>query len=114
MNWALNESCVQPDPVVVLKHAVDLKARPGDTIKLSAKGTTDPDGDELTYRWWQYREAGSYDGRVQIQNADKPEASFNVPADTEKKGTISIICEVTDNGTPPLKRYQRVFVEVKP
>ncbi len=101
-------------PVIKLAHACELDVRPGERVSLSAKGTTDPDGDELTYRWWQYREAGSYDGSVQIQNADKPEASFIVPADVEKKGTIPIICEVTDNGTPPLKRYQRVFVEVKP
>lgn len=26
----------------------------------------------------------------------------------------NIICEVTDNGTPPLTRYQRVIVEVSP
>ena len=113
LNWALNESCVQPDPVVVLKHAVDLKAKPGDTIKLSAKGTTDPDGDELTYRWWQYQEADSYKGTVEIENSGKQDASFKVPGDAGKGETIHIICEVTDSGTPPLTRYQRVVVEIE-
>ena len=47
--------CVKPynqanhPPVVKLAHALDLKARPGTTLKLSAKGTTDPDGNKLTY-----------------------------------------------------------------
>jgi hypothetical protein len=101
-------------PVIKLAHAPRLEARPGERVSLSAKGTTDPDGDELAFHWWQYREAGSYDGTIEIRDAGKQEASFLVPGDAGKKGTIHIICEVTDNGTPPLTRYQRVIVKVKP
>ena len=100
-------------PVVKLNHAVDLKAKPGETIKLSAKGTSDPDGDTLNYRWWQYEEADTYGGKVTIESADKQDASFTVPADTAKGQTIHIICEVTDSGTPPLTRYQRVVVKIE-
>ena len=100
-------------PVVVLGHAADLKVRPGATVELSARGTSDPDGDELEYRWWQYREAGSYDGTIEIRDAGKQDASFTVPGDAGKGKTIHIICEVTDTGTPPLTRYQRVVVEIE-
>ena len=82
-------------------------------MKLSAQGTSDPDGDTLEYRWWQYREAGSYAGTIEIRKAGEQDASFTVPGDAGKGKTIHIICEVTDNGTPQLTRYQRVVVEVQ-
>jgi len=100
-------------PVVVLGHAADLEVRPGATVKLSTRGTSDPDGDKLEYRWWQYLEAGSYDGTIEIQDVGRQDASFTVPGDAGKGKTIHIICEVTDTGTPQLTRYQRVVVEVQ-
>jgi hypothetical protein len=99
-------------PVVKLGHAMDLKARPGANVDLSAQGSSDPDGDELTYRWWQYREAGTYEGAVEIEDADKPDASFMVPVDAGQGKTIHIIAEVRDNGLPQLTRYQRVVIEI--
>ena len=99
-------------PAIVLAHVLDLKVKPGDMVSLSAKGTTDPDGDELTYRWWQYKEADTYDGTVDIEDTGKQDASFEVPGDVSEGKTIHIICEVTDTGTPQLTRYQRVVVTV--
>ena len=100
-------------PVVKLAHACDLKVRPGDTVTLSANGTMDPDGDELTYRWWQYQEADSYEGAIEIKDAGKQDASFKVPGDVGEGETIHVICEVTDAGTPPLTRYQRVVMMIE-
>jgi hypothetical protein len=111
--------CVKPydranhPPVVKLAHALDLKARPGEKVSLSAEGSADPDGDALTYRWWQYQEADTYDGTIDIANAGKRDASFTVPGDGGKGRTIHVICEVTDDGTPPLTRYRRVVVEIE-
>jgi hypothetical protein len=101
-------------PVVKLAHELDLRAKTSQTVQLSAKGTTDLDGDAITYKWWQYKEPGSYRGTVNIDNADQQEISLIVPDDASNGETIHIICEVTDNGTPPLTRYQRVIVEVSP
>lgn len=111
--------CVKPydranhAPVVKLAHAIDLKVRPGQKVSLSAKGTTDPDGDTLIYRWWQYHEADTYDRAIDIMNAGKQDASFLVPGNRGKGKTIHVICEVTDNGSPPLTRYRRVVVEIE-
>jgi len=99
-------------PVVQLGHAADLAVLPGVTVQLSAQGTTDPDGDELDYEWWHYPEAGSYDGAVEVQSASSPNAAFAVPADAAVGETIHLVVEVTDRGTPPLTRYQRVIVTV--
>jgi hypothetical protein len=115
MDWCVKDfKEANHPPVVKLAHAHDLKVRPGESVSLSAKGTTDPDGDEVVFHWWQYREAGSYDGSIEIRDAGKQDASFTVPGDAGKGKTIHIICEVTDTGTPRLTRYQRVIVTVVP
>jgi hypothetical protein len=97
----------------MLAHARDLKVQPGEIVELNAQGTTDPDGDKLSYRWWQYQEADSYGGSIKIKKANKQRASFKVPKDAKTGETIHIVIEVTDNGTPSLTRYQRVVAEVK-
>jgi hypothetical protein len=111
--------CVKPyeeanhPPAVALGHGADLVVSPGATVKLSARGTSDPDGDELTYRWWQYREAGSYDGAVEIRDGETQDAAFVVPEDAGAGETIHLIVEVTDRGTPPLTRYRRVVATTR-
>ena len=101
-------------PVVKLTNALDISAKPGDKIKLNAKGTSDPDGDKLSYSWWQYQEAGSYPGNLTIENSNAQVASFVIPADVENGQSIHIVCEVKDSGSPQLTRYQRVIIKVKP
>lgn len=109
--------CVKPydqanhPPEVNLAHALDLKVRAGDSVSLSAKGTRDPDGDALAYRWWQYEEADSAESRVTITGASNQQASYVAPEELGKQ--VHIILEVTDTGTPPLVRYQRVICEIK-
>jgi hypothetical protein len=110
--------CVKPfdeanhPPVVKLKHKLNLKAKSGSQILLSANGTFDPDDDKLSYRWWQYKEAGTYPGKIEVENSGNIEASFIVPNDVQNNETIHIICEVSDNGIPSLTRYQRVIIEI--
>ena len=110
--------CVEPyekanhAPVVVLAHATDLQARAGDTVELSAEETKDPDGDKLTYRWWQYVEAGTYSGNVKIEGMQGVHASVIVPEDAKPGNTIHVICEVTDDGIPQLTRYQRIVIQI--
>ena len=109
--------CVKPHdqanhpPVVKLAHPRDLQVRAGDKVSLSAEGTTDPDGDALTYRWWQYHEAGSAESRAAITHASAQQASFVVPNEPGKQ--VHIILEVTDKGTPPLVRYERVICDIR-
>ncbi len=97
-------------PLVTLNHAANLKAKPGQTVTLSAKRTGDPDGDRIDYKWWHYCEASSYKNAVIISNTNRPEATFVVPTDVNNGETIHIVCEVTDKGDPPLTRYRRIIV----
>ncbi|MGB4838926.1 MAG: hypothetical protein WBP08_08035, partial [Saprospiraceae bacterium] len=78
-----------------------------------AKGTSDPDGDKLNYTWWQYQEAGTYKYTLKIENSKKQKACITIPKDAQSGETIHIICEVTDNGTPSLTRYQRVIINIE-
>jgi hypothetical protein len=101
------------EPVVKLRHAQDLSAEPGSTVQLSADGTFDPDGDELTYRWWYYKEAGTYKGEIEIDKRSEPEASVKIPEDIGIGTSVHIICEVSDRGVPTLTRYQRVIITIE-
>jgi hypothetical protein len=111
-------------PVPKLAHAARLTAKPGQRIDLSAEGTTDPDGDAVSYEWFYYNEAGTFplssarSGQpLEIKNFDQQKASFNVPTTrvmAPGTGEMHIILRVTDHGIPRLTRYQRVIVTVTP
>lgn len=111
--------CVQPfaganhPPVVTVVGPLDRTARPGTTLALTAKAI-DPDGDPLTYRWWQYAEADTFPGTVAIQASGGPDATLSVPASAAPGDTLHLICEVTDHGTPALTRYGRIVVTITP
>jgi hypothetical protein len=98
-------------PVPHVAGPLDRTVRPGETVKLAANAT-DPDGHQLSYRWWHYADADSAQSIVTIANAASPDrASFVVP--NEPGRTVHIILEVTDDGTPPLTRYQRLVFSIR-
>ena len=108
-------------PVVRLAHPDQLSARPGDLVTLDAAGTTDPDADRLGYEWFYYPEAGSFavqSGRsgkfIEIAGSNTSQASFKVPTNAFRSGTLHVILAVTDDGVPALTRYRRVIVSVAP
>ncbi|MDC7232758.1 MAG: DUF1593 domain-containing protein [Spirochaetales bacterium] len=122
MDWTVKtyEEANHP-PVPLLGHPQYLEARSGETVELSAEGSYDPDGDELSYKWFYYGEAGTFStsqaltgNPIEIEDSDKEKARFTVPVERVfSKGTIHIILALTDNGVPALTRYKRVIVEVK-
>jgi hypothetical protein len=123
MDWTILplEKANHP-PVVKIDHEMHRVAKPGERINLSAKNSSDPDGDALSYKWFFYNEAGTFpvasatSGQpIEIKNFDQPEAWFVVPISrvmAPGTGTIHIILAVTDHGSPRLTRYQRVIVTV--
>ncbi len=96
-------------PKVALKHANMLTAKPNQKIYLKSKAT-DPDGDKLTYKWWQYEEVGTYTGKIQLQNANRAKANFTMPSDIKKGEMLHLILEVSDTKAIPMTRYQRVIL----
>ncbi len=99
------------EPAVMVDGPLNRTVPAGDTISLTGSAT-DPDGDAITIRWWQYAEAGSYPGSVPIANPTSPAATLTVPPDAEPGQTIHLILEATDAGG--LSRYRRVVLTVGP
>jgi hypothetical protein len=94
-----------------VKQGLNLRRKAGLSFNLDASAN-DPDGDRLSYRWWQYTEADTFDGTVTIADPDRASTRFTIPATASKNSTVHLILEVTDNGRPALKHYQRVVVTV--
>jgi len=83
----------------------------GDVVTLDASPTSDPDSNDLSYNWWQYYDADNASTKLIISsNTSKNNASFVVPNEPGKQ--LQIICEVTDNGEPNLKAYQRIIFNI--
>jgi hypothetical protein len=118
MDW-----CVQPagqgnrPPVPVLEgdrslRVLELKAKPGQAVRLSAASSSDPDGDKLSFHWFVYPEPGTYGRSVPIDSPTAETVTLNVPTDAAGT-TIHVILEVTDSGEPALTRYRRAIVHVQ-
>ena len=97
-----------------LTHANELSVRSGEYFTLSALGTSDPDGDSLSYSWFHYPEAGSWHQPINaLQSPNIYFANFKAPIVSSTE-TAHFILKVTDKGAPPLTRYQRVIVTFTP
>lgn len=106
--------CNHP-PVPMLAHSDHLVIRSGELFHLNAAGTTDPDGDSISYLWFQYPEAGTYKGIVSLRPYSPNLYDIPVTAPVvDTVQTIHFILKVTDKGTPALTRYKRVIVTVMP
>lgn len=101
-----------PPVAFIPKDEQNISAAPGEEVQLTGSGA-DPDGNQLSIQWWQYLEAGTYPKKVKIQNSNTLNANLVVPADAVSGQTIHVILEVTDDGKPPLSRYQRVVITCK-
>jgi hypothetical protein len=117
-DWASRHDwCVAPDyksanhqPNAQVAGGLEHSVEGGSIATLDASPSTDPDGNELTFKWWQYHEADSASAKVSITTPSAKTASFTVPSESGKQ--VHIILEVTDNGTPPLTRYQRMIFKI--
>jgi hypothetical protein len=124
MDWCfLPRDKANHNPVAVVNGAagkapVEVSAKPGSTVQLSALGSSDPDGDKLSYRWFVYPEAGTLPLReaeqARIENARSVDARLHLPARVQRGGTLHVILEVTDSGAPKLFSYRRVIVQALP
>ena len=125
MDWTIKpyDKANHP-PVPKLDHPAMITAKPGERVDLSAVGSTDPDGDALSFEWFCYEEPGTRrmsNSRTGVKHDiigfDQPKAWLKVKTSRVMPpgiGTMHIILAVTDHGTPRLTRYQRVIVDVKP
>jgi hypothetical protein len=101
-------------PVPKLGQPDKITVKSGEIFSLDASGTTDPDGDNLSYLWFQYPELGIYKKIIKFLWAENLYKTFIRAPEVEKEETTVFILKVTDKGKPPLSRYKRVEVKILP
>jgi len=92
-------------------HILEINRKAGSQLKLDASGSSDPDGDSLSYTWYRYHLADTYKGDFPISNPKQPVQELTIPDDLGT-GNIHLILEVKDSGEPSLVSYRRVILRI--
>jgi hypothetical protein len=113
LRWSVTPTyaAANHEPRVSIRGTSRVAAHAGETVRLEGI-VSDPDGNAVAVRWWQWKEVGTYPGKVTLSSPTSLGTSMQVPADATAGQTIHLILEATDNGTPALTRYRRVVVSV--
>jgi hypothetical protein len=113
MDWCTQtyEEANHP-PVPVLGHPEQITVESGEYFGLDASGSTDPDGDNLSFLWFHYPEAGTYKKEIKLGPPENSHGTYGTAPEVEKEETIHIILKITDKGTPQLTRYKRIIITI--
>ncbi len=90
-------------------EAFVINLEPGSTIQLNASGSSDPDGDNLGFKWDYYKEVSNYDN-LNLSSTSENIINISAPSDFTKGKQAHIILHVYDNGTPRLTSYKRIII----
>ncbi|KAH6986568.1 hypothetical protein BKA56DRAFT_480219 [Ilyonectria sp. MPI-CAGE-AT-0026] len=139
IQWSMTDdfSKANHHPVVALDddfspEPLQIEAEAGSSLTLDASKSYDPDGDRLSFRWFQYDEPSidvwsahkwtakveiktlnSEGSKVEIQlpSADKACVEFKTWRPLKRGQVLHVILEVKDNGTPQLTTYRRILIQ---
>lgn len=134
MDWTVKDFAhANHNPVVVVNGKggsapIEMEITAGQTVTLDAAGTTDPDAQSLSYKWFVYSEAGltgSQGADVRIENDTATVAKVSAVSPCRSpwlsglipcrgSGVAHIILAVTDTGLPRLTSYRRIILKVDP
>jgi hypothetical protein len=114
MDWCTKSyKEVNHPPVPVLNHPEEITVKSGQGFNLDASNSSDPDGDNLSFLWFHYPEAGTYKKEI-IASPENSWSMYVTAPIVDKKETLHFILKLTDKGTPSLSRYKRIIVTVLP
>ena len=101
MDW-----CTQPygnanhEPIVKIKGNRELNVYPGEQVILDASETWDPDGDPIHFRWWIYKEAGTYSGTVELVGKITKQLTIRIPEDGSYQRIVVTVLEKKKESRP--------------
>jgi hypothetical protein len=98
-------------PQNAVAEGIELRRAAGSTVTLHGS-TSDPDGDAVATKWWEYTDADTFPGAVDISGTFTETATVTIPESAQPGQTIHLIMESTDDGSPALTHYQRVVITV--
>ncbi|SDL32923.1 nucleoside hydrolase-like domain-containing protein [Kriegella aquimaris] len=103
------------NPVVIVdndrsRRIIKLNVKPGQTINIDASRTYDPDGDKISFKWWEYSEVSV--SPVSLSSTNEAVVRVELPEQCPE-GDIHLILEVKDDGSPELVSYRRIILQVK-
>lgn len=105
MAWTVTPDYKSANHEPQVSGPLSISGKPGQTLKLKVK-CKDPDGDEITCSWAQYK-VGSYKGDVTVTDN-----TVTVPEDAVSGDTIHLVLTVADNGKPQMTTYLRTIITV--
>lgn len=109
-DWCIMSYEEANHPLVIEEVVSSRVVKPGQKVELNTRGT-DPDGDNVFYYWWHYPDPSGMDQLIKIVHESSASAYFIVPE--MKSGHLHILLEVADDGSPSLKRYNRLIFTVE-
>ena len=101
-------------PIPILSHPEQITVKSGETFTLDAFESTDPDGDSLSFLWFNYPEAGTYKKPINVNGVENAHMAHITSPKVDKEETAHFILKITDKGMPQLSAYKRVIVTIKP
>ena len=106
---------VNREPIAIINgdrsnRILNINGKPGERIKLDASRSFDPDGDQISFNWFRYHEADSYNGEYEIETPTGSKQELIIPTGLGTR-SIHIVLEVRDNGSPDLVTYRRVILK---
>lgn len=118
MDWCVADDFkdANHNPVAIVngdttKDVIHLHADGKTAILLSAKGSYDPDGNDIIVKWWIYPEAGTVKNAV-LSAETGDVTTVDLSQVDVREGTLHVILQINDNGSPNLYAYRRVIIHI--
>jgi hypothetical protein len=120
MDWCVADSFDKANhaPRAVLNgdttnRVLRLSAKSGEEVRLSAAGSSDPDGHALQMTWFVYPEAGTFQQELKLTAPERESTGFVAPI-VHKPQTLHVLLQLDDQGSPSLTAYRRVVFTLQP